>query len=696
MASLAKTQTPAISPWRISVDAGGTFTDAVLVDANGQVHTCKNLSQPENPAHGVLDCLAMLAASLELSLQQLIGKCGLFIHGSTVATNVILELSGARVGLLVTEGFRDSLEIRRGARENPWAHRIPYPPVMVRRYLRLPIRERIDRGGKVKIPLDEASVHQAMVAFRDEGVESVAICFLNSFLNPAHEQQAAAIIRRTAPELPLSVSSDLAPIMGEYERVSTAVVDAFVSTRLVAYLSELGAELRKLGLKAPLLMLKSNGGISTLDDIITSPVTLSLSGPAAVVGALKHCGELLDSNDLISVEIGGTSCDVVLMENGRVDLVDHLSIGGYALAVPSVEVHTIGAGGGSIAYADVAGALRVGPQGAGAKPGPAAYGLGGTKATVTDAQLVLGRLLPGPFAEGALSLDLSRARSAIQNEIANPLSLSLEQAAAGIIRVADQHIHHAVSLISVERGLDPRRFTMVAGGGAGGLHGSTVGRMLNCRRVYVPRLGGVLCALGMHYSDLRYDFVRSCVRELNEDGLQQFHELLAEMFEKAGQLLEYQPTLTGSVRYERALDLCYQGQQWQVRLELPDGEASCSPALLRRRFEMLHDRIYGHQQPDSDVTITKARLTCILSLAHPPTVKQESRAQAPAAIERRPVFIDAQSGFRDAAIYNGADLVPGTALTGPLVVKESTTTIFAGPNDELLVDAFGNYVIEFH
>jgi N-methylhydantoinase A len=682
-----------LPPWRISVDIGGTFTDAVLVDGRGDILSFKTLSCPENPARGVLDCLDVAARALSISVEQLMNECEMFVHGSTVATNTILESTGARVGMLVTEGFRDSLEIRRGARVNPWDHRTPYPPVMVPRYLRRPVRERIDRHGGVKIPLDDASVREAVALFRAEKVESVAICFLNSFLNPVHEQQAAAQIKRLAPDLLVSVSSDIAPILGEYERASTTAVDAYVSVRLVSYLSELDRKLQQLGLKHPLLLLKNNGGIGTVADVLKRPVCLCLSGPAAGVGALRHCQEVVGSGDLISVEIGGTSCDVLLMADGRVAIEEHLQIGGYAVAVPSVEVHTIGAGGGSIAGVDAAGALTVGPRGAGAKPGPAAYGLGGTEPTVTDAQLVLGRLRPGSFAGGALSLDLEKARDAIATKVARLLSVSIEHAAAGIVRIAEQHIYHAVSFISVERGLDPRRFTMIPGGGAGGLHGSAVGRMLGCRQIYVPRLGGVFCALGMQYSDLRYDYVRGYTKLLTDRNLTEFEALFVEMGEQARDALISQGVSKGNLAYERAIDLCYRGQQWHVRVDLPATGEKCAKDI-RNLFEEQHERLNGHRQEESEIEISKIRLVGIAAIPRLPTVRRISSLKPPIPIAHRPVYLDVDRGFQVTPIYRGADLEGGVQLNGPLIVDEATTTIFVGAQDRLRIDPVGNYIIE--
>ena len=518
--------------WRIAVDVGGTFTDLVLVDRRGTVRVFKVPSVPADPAQGVMAAVERAGAALSLSVRDLLRNCSLFVHGSTVATNTVLEGRGARVGLLTTAGFRDSLEIRRGMRENPWDHRTPNPPVLVPRYLRLPVHGRIDRDGEELAPLDTGDIVAAAEIFVREGVESAAICLLNSFAEPGHERAARTVLAKHWPGEWISVSSDVAPIMGEYERSSTAVLNAYVAPRTVGYLRRLNDRLREMGFPHSMLLIQNNGGAISVEQVGNRPATLLLSGPSAGVGALRYFARAIGSDDLISMEIGGTSCDVMLMARGEVPITDQFTIAQYHLALPSVDIHTIGAGGGTIAGVDTAGMLFAGPQGAGAAPGPAAYLRGGTEPTVTDAQLVLGRLKPGPYAGGSVVLDGEAARRAVDDRVARPLGLSVEAAAAGIIRLVEQNLLHAVQRISIERGHDPRRFVLVACGGAGPMHGAAVGRMLKCPKVYVPRLSGAFCALGMLNSDVRHDLVRAHMASLDAGALAaiapRFQELEAE------------------------------------------------------------------------------------------------------------------------------------------------------------------------
>ena len=680
------------APWHIGVDIGGTFTDVVLADDRGDLHSVKSPSVPGDPAEGLIAGLRMLAAHCGMTIEVLLGGCALFVHGSTVATNILLERKGARAGMLSTEGFRDSLENRRGYRPDPWDHRTPYPPVLVPRYLRLPVTERIDRLGREVTPLDMGSVDRALDVFEAEKVESVAICFLNSFLDSSHEQKVAARVRERLPNVTVSVSSDIVPLAGEYERTSTTAVDAYVAPRLTRYLGALQSKLASLGLKQPLLLVKNNGGTASVDEVLRKPVALTLSGPAAGIGALDYIGASLGTRDLISVEVGGTSCDVLLMSGGRVNVTDTLSIGDYDVLIPSVEVHTVGAGGGTIARVDGAGVLHVGPQGAGARPGPACYGFGGEDPTVTDAQLYLGRLHPGSYAGGTLTLDRARAERAIREKVAEPLGIGTEQAAAGILRIVEQRMLHAVSYISVQRGLDPRRFTLVSGGGAGALHIAEVARGLGCRRAYVPRVAGVFCALGMLNSDVRHDFVRSRLTQVegtDPAGITRDFEAL-EASAKA--TLARERFADKDIDFERELDLRYRGQQWDVRVRLPAGAFLWSD--VRREFEAEYARLFGHTQPGAPLEVVNLRLAAFGRLRKP-ALKARASSSAPAVPrETRKVWLVGENVWRDVPIYTGAALFAGHALQGPLVVEEETTTILLSATDKLVVDAAGNYLID--
>ncbi|WP_193172215.1 hydantoinase/oxoprolinase family protein [Nisaea nitritireducens] len=680
------------SPWRIGVDVGGTFTDMVVAGADGALHVFKVPSVPSDPARGVMNAVAKAANDMGLSQDDFLGQCSFFAHGSTVATNTLLERKGVRVGLLTTEGFRDSLEIRRGIRTNPWDHRTPYPEVLVPRYLRRPVAGRLDTHGQELEPLDLNQIRSVGERFRAEGVEAVAICLLNAFANPAHEEAAAAVLAESWGGDWIARSSAVAPIIGEYERSSTTVVSAYVAPRVVGYLQELEATLAASGLRHKLFMLQSNGGAVSVGQIAERPVNLILSGPAAGVGSMRHLADVSGHDNLLSMEIGGTSCDVMLMGAGRIAVTDELSVADYDLVIPSVDIHTVGAGGGTIAGVDGAGMLFAGPEGAGARPGPACYGFGGTEPTVTDANLVLGRLKPGAYAGGSVSLDLEKAREAVRTRASEPLGLSVEDGAAGIIRLVEQNLLHAVERISVQRGENPRRFWLVACGGAGPMHGATVGRRLGCAAVYVPRQAGAFCALGMLYSDVRQDFMDVHFQDLDTISEQPVTMRYAALEERALAMLSNEGFAPDAMRTEQEMDLRYDGQQWDLRIPVATEDG---PVDIRAAFEREYEQRFGHLVPGGRILVTALR---VVGKGLLPTLAEgrlPSAACPAEPVERRPVFIDERHGTQEAAIYRGATLLPGHRLHGPLLIEEETTTVFAGPGDLVTVDAAGNYLITF-
>jgi N-methylhydantoinase A/oxoprolinase/acetone carboxylase beta subunit/N-methylhydantoinase B/oxoprolinase/acetone carboxylase alpha subunit len=690
-----------VAPWRLGIDVGGTFTDLVLTDSAGAGVVVKVLSVPEDPSRGVVASLERLARELGCSVREVLGKCALFVHGSTVATNRMIEGKGAKVGLLTTEGFRDVLEIRRGLREDQWNHRKPYAPVLVPRHLRKGVRGRMDKDGSEHAPLVLGDIDAALADFEGEGVEAVAVAFFNSFLDDRHEQASAAYIRSRRNDAWVTTSAGLTPMMGEYERTSTAVVNAALAPGIITYLRRLDQRLRELGLEKPMLLVQSNGGAISVEQVAPRPVNLLLSGPAAAVGALNYYRAAIDAagtpvedaGNLISMEIGGTSCDVLLMSRGEVAMKDDLMIAGYHVSTPAIDIHTIGAGGGTIAGVDSAGMLFVGPEGAGANPGPACYGLGGTEPAVTDAQLVLGRLKAGTYAGSGLTLDLEKARDAIDTRVARPLGLTVEEAAAGIIRVLEQNLLQAVEYISIERGYAPRRFTLVAAGGAGPMHGASVARGLGCLRLYVPRDAGALCAIGMLHADVRQDFQRFLKGRLDEIAPDRIDAEIARLIEQATAAMRVEGFQSEDVALERAIDLHYRGQLWSVRVPLAAGPFDAAEA--RRSFEAEYQRLYGHVQSDGGIVAASLRVAARAKTGTPRARSADAGNMLvePARALTRNVWHDGH-GWIDTAVWEGASLHPGARITGPAVIEERTTTVLLGPCDRLVVDATGNFMIE--
>ncbi|MEC9346151.1 MAG: hydantoinase/oxoprolinase family protein [Pseudomonadota bacterium] len=678
------------APWRIGVDVGGTFTDMALIDAVGTLRIFKNPSVPSDPSAGVIGVLEVAARALGLEMAALLGGCRLFVHGSTIATNTILERKGANVGLIVTEGFRDFLEIRRGLRADQWDHRSPFPPVLVPRYLRLPVRGRLDRDGREESPVVAADVVAAVRAFEADGVESIAVCLMNAYVDPRHERQVADIVRREWSGRWLSLSSEVNPVMGEYERGSTAVMNAYVAPKVVGYLEQLNTRLAELGLPHPILLVQSNGGAVSVHEAAARPVNLTLSGPAAGVGALQLYRGLTGLDDLVAMEIGGTSCDVTLMAAGEVPVSDQLEIDGYHLATPAIDIHTVGAGGGTIGKVDTGGMLRMGPEGAGADPGPAAYGRGSDRPTATDAQLVLGRLRPGPMAGGAVSLDPDLAHAAIERHIAIPLGLSVEAAAIGMLRLLEQNLLHAVERLSVERGYDPARFTLLAAGGAGPMHGTAVARALGCRRVFAPVAAGAFCALGMLWSDVRLDFLHVIDGNLDSTPDADLDAAFAPLLAEAKAALDREGFDPADQELQRVLDLRYRGQQWSLRTAVD----ALDRAAIRASFEADHERRFGHIQPGGAILVTAVRVVATGHIRRQPPLPAGGSGVAAPPVDHRRCFIDTETGWVDTPVHAADGLPPGASLTGPAIVEAATTTLLVGKGDRLNVDAHGNYLIE--
>ncbi len=695
--------------YRIGVDVGGTFTDLVVADEGGRlICLAKAPSRPGSPEEGVIDALGRAADSLGIDTSSLLGGCERFVHGTTVATNALLTHRGARVGLLTTEGFRDALAIRRGIRENVWDHRAPYPPQLVPRYLRLPAGGRIDWRGEESAPLHEAGVRAAVDRFAAERVEAVAVCLFNAYLNPSHEERAGEILSEALPEAFIVLSSRAAPIMGEYERTSTAAVSAFLGPRISAYLGELEQALGRMGYRGPLMLLQSNGGMATVAHCRRHPAALVLSGPAAGAAAGRIYAAESGTRDAVFFDMGGTSCDVTLLRGGRPGMVDRSAVGGYHVALPSVEVHTIGTGGGTVVWVDSGGGLRVGPESAGAEPGPASYGRGGALPTLTDAHLILGRLDPRGLLGGEMPLSIDLAEEAFSAHAAGALGMTAQLTAASAVRLASRQMAGAVQTICSRHGADPRRMALVAGGGAGGLSAPAVGRICGMSRVIVPREAAGACAVGMAGSPVRYDRLRSRTLRLGEmegaslnEELDSLRDEVASEIERAGSGLE-------RFSFTPAVDMRYPGQAWHLTVEVEVEAGGLAGDLvgavdlagdltgeIARRFHALHEETYGHNRPGEPVEITGFRVRAEApeeGLAfEPPPGGGEA---VPAPVSRRRVYFESVDRWEQAAVYRGAGLGADSRVEGPAIVEEPTTAVLVEPGDTLRLGGGSAFVID--
>jgi N-methylhydantoinase A len=688
--------------FRLAIDVGGTFTDLVAADESGRVVFAKAPTTPDDPSRGVMDGLQRLAGELGLARREdLLAATGWLVHGTTVATNALVERKGARVGLLTTEGHRDVLEMREGLKHDRYNLRMPPPEPLVPRVRRLGVRERIGPDGAVAVPLHPASLRAAVRRLARERVEAVAVCYLHAYRNPAHERETEAAVARALPEAYRSVSSDVLPQIKEYERVCTTVVNAYVGPTLARYLHALAGRLRDAGYTREILIMQSHGGVGTVADAVRLAAGAILSGPAGGIAGGRHCARLLGAGNVLTFDMGGTSTDIALLEGGEPALAGGRVVGGHMVALPSLDIHTLGAGGGSIARVDAAGILHVGPQSAGAVPGPACYGRGGDAATVTDANLILGLLDPGRFLGGRAALHRAPAEAAV-GRIAGRLGGSVLEAAEGIHRVVTTTMAEGIRRVSVRRGVDPRAFVLLAFGGAAGLHITQVARQLDIARVVVPRAASVLSAWGMLATDLRYELVRTHVADIRTIGAAGLRALFAEIEAEGRRRVD--GAFPGTVTLRRSAEMRYGEQIFEVSVPLDDVDMD-APDLIDQvvaRFRRRHEALYTYSAGDQDVVLVNARLAVVGALpaappddavAEPGPVGQTGLAgqtgqtgQAAPRAARRRIYM---GGFVEAPVYEWETLRPGFALGGPAIVESATTTVVLWPHDRAQVTPRG-------
>lgn len=663
---------------RIGVDTGGTFTDFVWPDADGVLRIYKARSTPDDPARAVLDGLRTLGAPDDTAV----------IHGSTVATNALLEGKGARAALITTRGFADVLEIGRQNRPQLYALRPHKPPPLIPAHRRFEVDERVGARGEVLRPLQTAELAPIIAALRRDQVESVAVCLLFSFLYPAHEQQIADALRTALPDLSLSLSSQILPEYREYERTAATVINAAVAPRMARYLRRLADGVAP----RPLSIMQSNGGVIGAGLAGAEAARTVLSGPAGgVVGAL-YAAQAAGYDDIITFDMGGTSTDVALCRGGP-PVTAETTIAGLPLRLPAIAIHTVGAGGGSLAAVDAGRALQVGPQSAGADPGPACYSAGGTRPTVTDANLALGRLDADHFLGGALQLDAAAAERALR-ELATALDLGDDVTAAawGVIQVANAHMERAIRAVSVERGHDPRRFTLVPFGGAGPLHACELADGLGIPRVLIPPTPGVLSALGLLVAAPTRDYVQTALRRLPPGApfpADWLRDRLAPLAQRAAAEMTAEGFDPATCAVAYALDLRYAGQAHELTVPLP-ADWSAVPAALHDA----HTQRYGYALPAETVEIVAVRLTMRAPVAPPPLPRRllADAAAAHACLGVQPVVF--AGGPRPTALYDRTALRPGNRLRGPAVLFQYDTTIVAPPDWEGVVDVYGNLILE--
>ena len=695
--------------YRVGVDIGGTFTDLIVLnDATGDFSVGKALTTPQDPSEAVetvlLETLARVGIDASV-LEQV-------IHGTTLVTNAIIERKGSPTALLATQGFRDSIEIGRENRYELYDLQLEMPQPLVPRYLRFDVPQRTLVDGSTLQELDVAFVEQLARELDANGIEAIAIGFLNSFANPAAEREARAAIHNILPHMRVSISSDVVPEIREFERTSTTIANVYVQDRVEKYLLRLQERLAQQGFNRSLFMMISSGGIVTIDTATRFPIRLLESGPAAGALAAAHYGATCDYADLLSFDMGGTTAKFCIIDQGKPLIARELEVdrryrlkkgSGLPIKVPVIEMIEIGTGGGSIAWIDPLGLLKVGPESAGAEPGPACYGSGGTEPTVTDADLVLGYLDPDYFLGGQLRLDPTAARQAIQQRIADPLGISLEEAAWGIHHIANESMANAARIHTLERGKDPHRFPVFAFGGAGPVHGFRIAKALGSPALVVPFGAGVMSAIGLLTAPLAFDFVRSLPGQIDYLDWQRVNDLLVEMENEGQDLLETSGVQGEQIYHRREADIRYVGQGHEVRVPLPTGQLDSShvPTIVAA-FEEVYQRLYERLSqsvpleimnwrvistgpiPSVNLQVNQTTRMSSVGMTYRSQTYQSSSSQL--SQRQRKAYFPELGGYRDVPVYSRYNLTPGTDLPGPAIVEERESTMIVGPDSRFSID----------
>lgn len=675
--------------WVVGVDVGGTFTDfSARQLSTGRAVVHKRPSTPHDPSEAILNGLRELQEKAGIADEDI----ARFAHGTTVATNALLQRKGPKTALVTTKGFRDLLEIGRQVRPAIYDLQLDAPPPLVERENRIEITERIGPKGEAVVELTEAEI-DAVVAevAKLEDVESIAVCLIFSFLNPEHEQRIAEALRKARPDLYVSLSSEVHPEFREYERFSTAVINAFLQPEVSRYMDRLSAAISKAAPNAALGIFQSAGGLMSIEQAARYPVRTALSGPAAGAVGAQASAAMSEIENIITLDIGGTSTDVALIQGGKVGMSNLRDIAGFRIRLPTVDIHTVGAGGGSIAHLGADGLLKVGPMSAGAVPGPACYSRGGDKPTVSDANVVLGRL-PARLANG-FKIDSDLAKAAIA-KISEPLGVSLEKAAHGIVSVAASNMARAIRAVSIEKGQDPRDYTLMCFGGAGGLHAADVADILAMRRILVPRAPGILCAEGLIVADLQENYVVSCRVPLTED-MSAISDAIDKLAAKSEEWLSQEDAYVVDRRQTVILDLRYIGQNYELPVELGvSRHAQKLPTVevLKEAFFKQHEAAYGHYNPNAGVEVVNVRIRATMELAIDAADGERPQGE-PKPVSTEEIWFE-ETGYVPTPVYAREELAEGVSLKGPVLITQFDSTTVVPPAWTVRVDAAMNMIMD--
>ena len=684
-----------MSNWTLGIDVGGTFTDIVASCSNGTVESAKVPSTLDQ-SDGVFNSIKKIARRQNQNLTEFLSQTNLIVHGTTVSTNALLEYKGAKTGLITTDGFRDELEFRRSYKESVFNPRLPAPHAIVPRRLRLGVIERIDYQGNILTPLDHQTCRNALEVLKDNDVDSIAVCLLFSFLNPLHEIQIAELIHELLPEVQVSLSSEVLPEIREFERTSTTVVNAYVAPLISQYLNNLQNKLRTQNFQGELFVMQSNGGVQTIAEASKYAVNTLLSGPAGGVTAGAYIGKHASYPNLITVDMGGTSYDVSVIQDLQPTVTTGTWIGRYRTAVPMLDIHTIGAGGGSIAWIDEGGGLQVGPRSAGAIPGPACYDCGGEVPTVTDADVLLGYIDPSTFLGGEMKLNKDKAEQAFIKHIANGLEMDGIEAALAVTDIVNNNMANAMHFVTTKRGYDPRDFTLLAIGGAGSIHAGRQAEDLGIETVIVPHLSPVFCALGDEVANLKVTETRTYYTKIVQLELDKLNSIFRDMEARAKKRLSTQ-SITNNFELRRIIAMRYCGEVHEVSVPIRSRTlriTSLNIDTLIKDFHQLHERIYAHKDlvQDTEILTLRLELTGVRKNFDLPEESFHEEDASHALKSERPVYFSHQP--LHASVYDGSKLKPGNFIPGPAIIEQWGTTVVVYPGQEALIDSYRNCIIE--
>lgn len=678
--------------YRIGIDVGGTFTDVTLLNSEtGRYYTYKLSSTLQDQslaiANGTKETLELYGVP--------VSEIEYFGHGTTVATNMIIERKGAKTALITTKGFRDLLEIGRQTRPSLYNIMEDKPETLVKRSLRKEISERVTAKGDILRDVDRDEVRAVLKELKEQGVESIAVCFLFSFLNSRNEKIVEECIKEVWPEAYYSVSSTILPEFREFERLSTTVINSYLGPRMKMYIHNLRQRIKEVGVTVEPYITQSNGGVMSISSTIQTPVQTALSGPSAGVMGAVYIAEAAGFKDIITYDMGGTSTDVSLVKDGIAEYTTKRKVCGLPSGVPMIDVHAVGAGGGSIAQIDNAGALKVGPESAGANPGPAAYGLGNENPVVTDANLVLGRINPHYVLGGRLKIDAELSKKAVKAKIADPMGIGTEEAALGIVKVVNSNMARAIRVITVEKGHNPSDFTLVAYGGAGPLHAVHLAQEMGIRTVLIPPAPGALCALGLLTADIKKSYVRTAIASYDEMTPEQINDVMSSLRDEGSAWLDSEKVPSERRKFHGIAEMRYVGQNYELQVEIPTENITVSDIeKMKQDFFVAHEKNYGYYNPNAPVQFVNFRCEATGIVKKPNLAELETTLDDPskAEIGRRVVHFE-ESGAVDCPVYDRAKFGRAERVNGPCIIEQMDSTTVVPPNTWFSIDKFGNLII---